>query len=161
MLNVKSSLKKLEWINPNKPLINTGHRAFDRFCNYINTGNVIADGFLGLFIRSHNETSCNDHMFTPGTLQDFDLKPFIDRFSIPAHVLKSIRDLTIDETGILYAFYHQLGGIKIVHGYILTRDGSKNYERLAVFHTGPTMKSMAVLDWCKDYMSTAPLAAAA
>lgn len=109
----------LEWENPNKPRIETGHKAFDKFCNYLGTGNVFSDGQTGACIRPKNETECNGHTFPEGALRDFDLRAF-QNLQMPAWVKSQVLRDTETEPANLSAIFHCKGDKTVVHGYILT-----------------------------------------
>ena len=144
----------LEWENPNKAKIETGHKAFDKFCNCLGTGNIYSDGQTGACIRPSTETECNGRTWKPGELRDFDLKPFRTSHKMPGWVEARILKDTEAEPANLSAIFHCKGDKTIVHGYILTKNASGNHKLLWKTTTGPTGKSQAVIDWVAKRIST-------
>jgi len=141
-------VKKLEWIHPNKARIETGHKAFDRYCVCLGTGNQWGPGQFSNCIRPRSETKCNGMDFPPGYLNKSDLDVYPD---LPRWLRKRIEDLDIPT--ILYQFFHFRNGKKTIHGYLVTAGHSGNHELLIECCMGPTSKSQRVLDWVKDYVS--------
>jgi hypothetical protein len=146
-------VKRLEWINGDKAKIETGLKAFDRFCTCIMTGNHIGDGHSSAYVRPWNEIECNGKKdYEPGHLQNFDLKPWREH-GLPRNVDEYLVAFAKDECVILNKFWHYRRGNKVVHGYIITRGDKHCHRLLAQFCTGPTSKSRDVLNWCRDYVS--------
>lgn len=147
-------MKKIEWKNPNKMMMESGHKTFDRQTNYIGTGNVFSNTQTGLFIRGYNETECNGFTFQKGELQKSDLKGW---YGMPQQVHKALSKHATDESVILYKFFHQDGqGELIVHGYVMT---TNKYELIDYFVVGPTYKSWNVINECIRYVSVEEQAA--
>jgi hypothetical protein len=144
----------VEYQNPNKIKVTTGHKTFDRFCNYLGTGNVVSDGQWGSFIRPETETECNGMVWKPGELRDFDLKPYRESLRMPAHIDRRVLAATETEDAILSAIFHYNGDKRIVHGYILTKNSSGNHKLLWAISTGRSYRSQHVLDWCAQRIST-------
>ena len=142
--------KKLLWgRSGNKCIVDTGCKTFDRYIDSISTGNVWGRGQYSSYIRPRSETECNGRVNPPGCLQDFDLKPFIER-GLPRRMLEYIKGCK--EQVILYNYYHYRGGQRINHGFILTT-GKYNQERhLMTCVTGITRKSHMVLEAMKEYI---------
>lgn len=147
--------KKLWHRGGNRMIIDTGHKTFDRQCDCISTGNVWGDVQHSSFIRAFDETECNGFSNSPGHLQDFDLKYFIESVpNIPVRVLKEIKEATKTISGILYQFRHFTGPswnrCKIVHGYVLT---DEKYKVIKKWQTNGGHKSWRVLEAVLPYMS--------
>ena len=145
-----ATLKKLEYKTPNKIKCDTGHKEFDRFCNFIGTGNVIADGQISSFIRPHSETECNGRTWAPGELQEFDLRPFLETRIISPNIARIVRESAKEQAVILYVFSHFRAGKRVTHGAVVTDEKHHLFHK---FVTGPTRKSEAVIDWCLPYIS--------
>jgi hypothetical protein len=139
-------LKKVEFRNPNKMLMQSGHRTFDAKADIVTTGNVISNAQHSSYIRAFNETECNGHTFRPGHLQkfDFDLFP-----GLPQHVREGVKRHSQDKSIILYEFRHFVSSEMIVHGYLITTPQRQLLER---FRIGMTFKSELVLDECEKYV---------
>lgn len=144
----------LEWENPNKAKIETGHKGFDKFCNCLGTGNIYSDGQAGACIRPKTETECNGRTFPEGALRDFDLAPFRKSLRMPGWVEQKILKDTETEPANLSALFHFRGDHLVVHGFILTKNAAGNHKLLWKTATGPTRKSQDVLDWCAKRIST-------
>lgn len=143
----------LEWENPNKAKIETGHKAFDKFCNCLGTGNIYSDGQVGVCIRPKSETECNGRTFPEGALRDFDLKPFRS-LGLPHNVALQVLAATETEPANLSALFHYKGDRITMHGYVLTKNTEGNHKLLWKTATGPTKKSRDVVDWCAKRIST-------
>jgi len=143
-------MKKIEWVTPNKMLIDTGHKTFDRQTNYIDTGNVIANTQHSGYIRAFQQTGHAGLTYGPGELQAFDLDGFRD---IPAHVKKYVREQAHARSVILYRFFHHNSKRTITHGWVVTTD---NYTLLRSVITGPTDKSRYVIQEVTQYIADCP-----
>ena len=143
-------MKPTTYITPNRVDIHTGHATFDRQCDCLMTGNVIANTQLSYYIRPENQLECNGRVHAPGHLREFDLKSF----SLPYHVRNAVLEATKDEIAILYEIRHWVGSKrqdnlrKIVHGYILTRGYYENHRFINMFFTNPSNKSRDVIREC-------------
>lgn len=136
----------------------TGHRAFDKRCDLITTGNACTDGQFSSFIRPYTETECNGFTNPPGHLRKFDLKPFFD---IPKHVLNRVLELTQTQGCILYRWRHVNGRLSphknqyITHGYTITesRRTTRGYRLIESHVTGVRHASKLVVETCERYVS--------
>ena len=144
-------MKKLEWKN-DKPVVDTGCKTFDRYLNYIGTGNVWADGVFSNYLRPFNETECNKMEFPKGDLLKADLNHFKKYMS--SQVRSQIEELMKEatESRILYMFFHRNHGKFTFHGFILTTGKYKEERFLRSWVTGPTYKSYNVLATMRDYI---------
>ena len=140
-------MKKIVWANPNKMVINTGHKTFDRQCAVVSTGNVIAPTQYSFYIRPRTQTECNGFQFPVGHLRDTDMGQ-LD--GVPSHVRKFVKEQTETEHVILYKFFHYARGERIVHGYVVTGYNNRLMRR---FYTGPTYKSCNVIDTVIEYIT--------
>jgi len=143
-------MRKVEWLNPNKMKIDSGHKGWDNAVQALTTGNVIDDGYHSSYIRPYNLTimPAGDPC-APGRLRSFDLQAFPD---MPAHVRKFVESQTIDNLVIVYEFRHFDSGRKIVHGYLITGP-HPDYREIERFYTGPTWKSRGVVDTATEYLT--------
>lgn len=157
----KDKLKKLEWKNPNKILINTGHKKFDNQTNLISTGNVCANTQYSGFIRHWNNEGEGlidypKNKRKPGHLFNFDMNIFKKVLNIPNWIVSIIAQEAKErnKSMILYCFFHHNNHPhskgRIIHGYILT---DYNYKHIQTFYTGPTYKSYDIISECKKYIS--------
>lgn len=140
-------MKKVVFVNPNKMLMESGHKTFDRQTNLITKGNVISNTQISGYIRPYNQTECNGRTVKKGELQDFDLRKF---GRLPYYVEEMVRTCAKDKTVILYMFFHRNAyNEKVVHGYIIT---NTNYNVIDIFVTGTRRKSRDVIQECKLYV---------
>jgi len=139
-------LKQIEWKNPNKMEISTGHKTFDRQTNILSPGNIIANTLTGLHIRAYNDDGGRN--LRPGELQDYDLRLF---YALPYRAREIIREHLRNRSGWLYELYSYCNERRrIIHGYILT-DYVHNLIR--TFITGPTSKSRLVIEGTLPYLA--------
>jgi len=127
-------------------LFESGHKTFDRQVDCISTGNVIGHVQLSFHIRAYTETECNGFTRPPGHLRAFDLKTW----NLPIRVRDRVLKETEDKSVWLYEFRHWTGNRKIVHGYVIT---SYDHRLLAKFLTGPTYKSVSVINEAITYIT--------
>jgi hypothetical protein len=143
-------MRKVEWLNPNKMKIDSGHKTWDNAVQALMTGNVIDDGYHGSYIRPFNLTvmpaggPCE-----PGRLRNFDLQAFPN---MPRAVRSFVESVTLDDNVIVYEFHHYADGHKTTHGYLVTTTGPE-YHELRRFYTGPTGKSNGVVDTATEYLT--------
>ena len=140
-------MKKIEWANPNKMVINTGHKTFDRQCCVVSTGNVIAPTQYSCYVRAQNNTECNGFQFPAGHLRDGDLKNMDD---MPSYVRKYVLSQTEVDKAIVYQFFHYASGKNIIHGYVVTDSAHKLLRKFVI---GPTCKSYSVIDTVTEYIA--------
>jgi len=86
-----------------KMLIDTGWKGFDRQTNCISHGQSIANTQISTLIRPFSETECNGHVFRPGELMAFDLKPYL-KYGIPDRIREILEDKNRRNKMILYMF---------------------------------------------------------
>jgi hypothetical protein len=140
----------------NRVDIHTGHATFDRQCDILMTGNVWGNTQFSNFIRPESELECNGIVNAPGHLRSYDLGMFT---ALPSFVRDAVIAATADKAAILYEIRHWVGSKrrdnrrKIVHGYLLTRTGSMNYQLIQKFMIGHTEKDYAVIQECAPYLS--------
>lgn len=142
-------MKKREWINGNKMKFESESKTFNKQCDLITTGNVWGGVQFSQYIRPTNEVECNGATFPSGHLRDYDLKPFnLGRFP---YVLKAVKEYAdAGKQVILYKFRHFNGERETVHGFVIT---DTNYYLLKKFYTGPTYKSISVIDEAVKYIT--------
>ena len=141
--------KKIEWVNEDKMLFESGHKTFDRQTNIITTGNIIANTLLGKHIRAYTELSNGFEDRPPGHLQNFDLCWWRDGDRMPRSVIKKIRELAYNNGVWVYQLMHY-NRQRVVHGYVVTNE---QHKALATFLTGPTYKSSYVLIAALPYLA--------
>lgn len=142
-------MKEHKWATPNRMLFESEHKTFNRCVDLISTGNVWSGVQTSSYVRAYSNTECNGFTNAPGHLRDFDLKGFTQ---MPAYVRRYILSVTENESVIVYKFFHQVGGRKTVHGWVVTsRD--PEYRLLRSFVTGPTWKSESVLNEAIEYIT--------
>lgn len=148
-------MKEKAWVNPNRMLMESGHKTFDRQTNCISTGNMIANTQLSSYVRPYSKVECNGRIFPLGHLRKHDLGWWSGPL-LPSRVRAYIESVTKDEAVIVYQFHHFLSGgywgkdRRIVHGYVVT---TTDYELLKKFVTGPTYKSSLVIDEATKYIT--------
>jgi hypothetical protein len=143
--------RKLEWLNPNKAKIETGHKTFDRQCEAVMQGQLIGTCQYSMCIRPVNEVECNGHRFDKGALRAYDLKPF-HPLPFPTHRCLD----TITYPVILYKFRHWGKKIdydrhqEIVDGYIITTYKGGKHKLLHRFAWRAAGER--ILDWVLPYL---------
>ena len=143
-------MKKAIWATPNKMLIKTGHKTFDRQTDVITHGNVFANTMIGLHIRPYCEVyNAVGKVRPPGHLQDYDLTTF-RRLGTPSRIIKYVKDQAVTDPLWLYVFFHHNGSNMVIHGYVVT---DKKHNLLKTFVTGPTYKSYCVINECVHYVA--------
>lgn len=154
-------MRQVVFRNPDKMEIDTGHGEYDAVVGALGPGNRIDGGQHSTYVRAHNTpTLPTGAPCQPGAMRDFDLKPF---GKLPAGVLHCLHEHGCDEDLILYQFHHlsdrrDSWGERVVvtHGYVITRTHEHDHELVAKFYTGPTKKSIGVVDVAAEYVSNAP-----
>lgn len=111
-------MKKVEWINGNKMMFDSAHKAFNKTADCISIGNVIGDVQLSSYVRPYNELACNGFTNEPGHLQEFDLDGIVSK--LPFHVKQSIRNKCKDEGCWAYHFFYWKGDKRMDIGYAMT-----------------------------------------
>jgi hypothetical protein len=150
------SLQRPTYRTPNRLEIDTGHRAFDRQCEYLGPGNVWGNVQFSNFVRPISETECNGFTFKTGELCESDLKCFQD---MPAAICTWIRAL--NRKVIVYEFRHFVGPSwqrhKHVHGYVVT---DADHRLLRRFQIGRASRSAQVLATVLPYIAESDAPAA-
>ena len=154
----RGDMRKVEWRTGNHMRIDTGHRTFDRQCEYLGTGNVWGTCQTSSYVRPYTETECNGFTNAPGHLQRFDLNQFKD---LPSHIRWKVEEMTKTRGGILYEIRHwgtrlPYGGRqKHVHGYILTArwDAAIPYLHWRTWMVSNTQKSYNIMQTVREYIS--------
>lgn len=158
------ALKRIEWENPNKMKIDTGHKTFDAQTDLISDGNIIAGTMVGFYVRPYEETKCYGDPHPKGHLREFDLDGFKTRMGkqlIPNHVLRFIRTVSMIRGVAVYVFFHwyesSWGGTRrMIHGVIVTTNDYEDPLLLKKFVTGPTHKSWQIMDAVRPYVARLP-----
>lgn len=145
-------MKKLDWVHPNKALVQTGHRTFDRQCLSVHTGNVVTDTQFSSFVRHAQNCECNGFEFNHGELQRHDLEPFrrckLVTREAEAYVVS--RCEALQESVILYAFFYWVKGKRRMLGNVVT---DNDHWVPKVFTWSGTRKGWDVLHWVLPYIS--------
>lgn len=141
-------VRTLEWATPNRVNINSGCKAFDKQCQGITTGNVIANTFLSMYIRPRSRTECNGRQNPPGHLQEFDLRLFAAPELHMRAAMEFIRNLPLAQTQslLLTAVFHsskdrQGRPVRVVHGAIVTDTMLRLVRRFERFELGMHCKA--------------------
>lgn len=123
-------MKKIEWKNPNKMVIDTGLKTFDRQCRCVSYGNVISNTQVSLYVRAARVTECNGKEFPEGALMRYDLDKFI---GMPSHIRRKIEGLLSEDRPhvIVYKFFYWNSPSEAtVLGWIVTEGHDRNYRHL-------------------------------
>lgn len=148
-------MKQIEFVNPNKMEINTGHKTFDRQCDCLFYGNVIGNTQYGNYIRPYEET--DENRFPPGELQRSDCRQFVEAFAAPKNVIASAKQLSNEFGGcILYAIFHTYKRERIVHGFICSKTHEFDYEYVWTTYCRNDTKSMLLLKEVARYITNDP-----
>jgi len=147
----RAKLKPIEWDNPNKMHIETGHKTFDRQTVCLSCGNCWAPTQHSSYVRAWNDTvNPVGQKVTPGHLQNYDLRYFWD-IRTPKYVIDKVKEHSHDKEVIFYALFHWTNdGHRIIDGYILT---DKDYKLIQAWTTGPTWKSSLVVYGAMPYLA--------
>ncbi len=143
-------MKAKVWKNPNRMLVETGHKTFDRQTNIVSTGNIIANTQSAFYVRGEmcvKTWSRTD--YEPGYLRNYDLGNWP---TMPTSVRQSVIRLTAGRKDSIWVseLFHYNGDRCIVHGYIIT---TPDHHLLDMFVTGPTYKSADVLEGVLPYVT--------
>jgi hypothetical protein len=141
-------MREKVWVNPNKMLVQSGNKTFDRQCDIVAHGNVTARCQMSSHIRPTRCAFPSGEPAKDGQMRDFDLKHFKN---LPHGVQYLVRLHAGNGTEtILYEFRHWRGEHKVVHGYVLTEAATN-----VVLATMPSRfsKSYAVLQHVIPYIS--------
>lgn len=142
-------MREKVWVTPDRMLMETGHRTFDRQTNLISTGNIIAETQLARYIRGELKVTCwGDEVYKPGHLRNFDLGNFPWLSATVRAFIITHTNGTKDSVWVSQ-FFHYNGHRKIVHGYIIT---TTDHKLLAKFITGRTYKSGLVINGVLPYV---------
>jgi len=140
-------MKKTKWINGNKMLFESEHKAFNNAVDCISTGNVIGKVQLSGFIRPFNELKCNGRVNEPGHLQNYDLNG-LNKY-LPYSLKEWIRQNGKTKSMIGYSFFYYRGNKKTYIGYVVTDD---EHNHLKTVYARFTRKTISALDECKKYI---------
>jgi hypothetical protein len=140
--------KPTVWLNPNRMLIETGHKTFDRQCRAILTGQQIGDCVTSAYVRPRSEVKCNGFTFEVGHLQDRDLE-FVGTEACSPALREHIVALTANDSILLYKFFHHSPRRAIVDGYVATRSD----HCLLKVVTGPNYLSSLVITEAARHVS--------
>lgn len=145
-------MKKIEWENPNKIKINTGHKTFDSQTNIISTGNIVANTLFGAYVREYTRIS-NGYEDKPlGYLQDWDLENHFNE-NIPTCMRDHVSMVDRETKHILYKVRHFNGDNEIIHGYILTKGYDDEYEHVKTYCSRAGYNSsFEILFTVRDYL---------
>lgn len=141
-------MKKIEWDNPNKMKIDTGHKTFDKQTNIISTGNIIANTMIGNYIRAYNDVTMGyKDPQEKGHLQNWDL----DKFDyVPSGWRERMQYESPDQKFILYEIFHyQTSTLRYTHGMILTTD---KHEHVKTYCGTMRPKSYEIMFTVRDYL---------
>lgn len=136
----------------------TGHKGFDKQCDYITTGNHSGNGVFSGFIRARSETECNGFVKDPGVLQDFDLDVFTRNCLIIPNTAQMVRNILKDRGGCLYVFFVGRREKRRVFGCVLTDNDGKSCghgqpAKVLLRIDEHTTKAKQVMDWCAMVVS--------
>lgn len=138
------------WATPNRQLINSGHKTFDRQTSMISVGSHLGTTHVGYHVRPKYATECNGVRFEPGHLRARDLAWFPGMRGF-------VRDYILDATEAQGLWVNELfsyrGQERIVHGYILTRFVDGEYRVVCVMCTTGRAKSQMILDAALPYLA--------
>jgi len=141
------TIKKKEWVTPNRMRFESLHKTFNRQVSMITTGNQIGNTVLSSYIRPYNETKCNGFTRSPGHLQEYDLGCFVKE--APGMAKDWVREHGREKSFILYLFFHWRNQERIIHGVIIT-DDEHNHAKTFYFRRG--YKSESVIDEARKYV---------
>lgn len=143
------TFEQKRWVNPNKQLVQSGHKAFDQQTVCLSSTNILSPTQYGGIIRAYN-TALNPmgRPCNPGEMQDFDLQSHMWQ-KMPHYVRDEVRRLAKSCDVVLLQYHHWRGGEMVVHGYLVT--SFPEHKLLARFRTGATWKSDLVLDEAAKY----------
>jgi hypothetical protein len=145
------ALKELEYLSNTRIRIDTGHKTFDRQCDYLDTGNVSGDVQFSWYIRPISETSCNGLSFAPGRLFEFDITTFKE---LPSSTRDWIRNLNREI--ILYEFRHfrraEGKERKFIHGYVVT-EPYPSHKLIATIPMSSRKASKSILETVLPYIA--------
>lgn len=111
-------MREKTWVNPNKMLVQTGNKTFDRQCDVVSHGNVVSRCQMSSYIRPTRCAFPSGEPAKDGQMRDFDLKHFKGLPHGVQYVVRLHADNGVET--ILYEFRHWRGEHKVVHGYVLT-----------------------------------------
>lgn len=140
-------MKKKTWDNPNKMHFESLHKTFNRHAKCINTGNVIGGEQLSGCIRAYNETECNNNLFPPGHLQNYDLN-WLNKH-LPVSLKDWIKKQDKNQKLIGYTFFYWKGKKRIFIGWVIT---DSEYNHLITEYARNTEKAVSAIEECKKYI---------
>lgn len=145
-------MKAIKWINPNRMRFESPHKAFNRQCRLISTGNQIGDVVYSNYVRPYTEIHCNSFTRPPGHLQEYDLTlNLVGR--VPGYIADGVREKGRDNTLILYQIHHWSRERQIVDGWILTMGHNDSYKLVKVWYINRDWRAMGAVDEVVKYIS--------
>jgi hypothetical protein len=142
-------MKKITWDNPNKMHFESPHKTFNRQTVCITVGNCVAPTQYSSFIRPSTEiVNPVGQTVAEGYLQAFDLNQFSN--IIPYAIRQEVKQLTRNEDGILYAFFHWLPDQRVLDGVELT---TGVYIHVKTWFTNPTWKAHEAVCEARRYIA--------
>lgn len=145
-------MKKKVWVNPNKMLFESPHKAFNKQCTLISTGNQIGNVVYSNYIRPYCELECNGFTHPPGYLQNYDLSKNIVGM-VPQHIANTVKELGREMSLILYNFHHWRDGKRIEDGWVLTTEDDNSYRLLRTWYINRDWRARAALDEAVKYIT--------
>lgn len=144
--------KTIEWVNPNKQRIRTGHTTFDRQTTAISAGQVIGGTQTAFVIRAATELWNGTYGPKPeGHFQTWDLDNFTP--FIPRNIRADLVELTKTRKVLLHAFFTYNGERRTIHGWVAVQFVDKRRVVAALWVTGPTHRSRNVIDAVIPYIT--------
>jgi len=145
-------MRKIEWENPNKMKINTGHKTFDKQTNIISTGNIVANTLNGACIRAYTDNHNGFEDRPLGYLQNWDLTKNFNE-NIPTCMRDHVSMADRESKHILYKVRHFNRDREIIHGYILTKGRDNDYEHVKTYCSRAGYdSSYEILFTVRDYL---------
>lgn len=145
-------MKKIEWKNPNKMVIDTGLKSFDRQCRCVSYGNVISNTQVSLYVRSARVTECNGRQYPEGALMKYDLGKFV---GMPPYLRHRVETLLAGDRPhvIVYKFFYWNSRSEAtVVGWVVTEGHELNYRHLLTAGAC-TGKAQAALEEIRKYVT--------
>ena len=144
-------MKEKLWDNPNKIHFASPHKAFNKQCTLISTGNQIGNVVYSNYIRPYSQLECNGFTHPPGYLQDYDLRKNIVGI-VPQYIAAVVRKLGKDMSLILYNFHHWRGDKRIDDGWVLTTGHDNGYKLLRTWYVNHNWRAKAAVDEAVKYI---------
>ncbi len=148
--------------NGMRQILDSQHKLFNKQTSMITDGNSIGSTMYGSFVRGFLATECNGFTNPPGHLRDFDLKPFIQTYHIPRHVLDKVLEITQargdEDSVMLYVLFHHIPGRerhrrRVVHGWILTENYRRDHRLIQKWYARYGSKTISVVETCLPFLA--------